>query len=317
MLTLNGTAIELDLAETMVIANANGTKSTGYSFRIDRADLALPGLLASAAGGSSFNNALVTQYSGRLINGRNLVEAARWELGAAKINSASLTVQGEESPILVIAVSPSLLGQTIRLFDNNDVARLQHVWHSTLRHSNRPPHQYRLLMLKPSQISARVSLTVVSGYVDLDNDLVDDGVERSAPQNGDGNRDGVRDDQQNNVTSLPHPVSGNFVTLAAPNGQKLNNVNIVTPLATPPRDIDFRIGLLQYELTSAPANSVLQRSRSLLRNNRIQFVYKYGPTADNPTPHYYRFLYDGSTGAEILSDRIIVHLKDGSAVMMT
>jgi hypothetical protein len=158
----------------------------------------------------------------------------------------------------------------------------------------------------------RVSLSVSDGYVDNDSDLVDDAVERSASNSGDGNRDGKWHDQQNHVTSLPHPVSGKFVALAAPEGQKLNSVTIVTPVATPPRDIDFNLGLLQNELTNAPANSGATTFAIFIDGTTgFNSYYKFGPTKDNPTPHYYRFSFDGRTGAEILSDRIVVHLRDG------
>jgi len=40
--------------------------------------------------------------------------------------------------------------------------------------------------------------------------------------------------------------------------------------------------------------------------------FGYGPTADNATPHWYDFLYDGATGAEIADGKIILHLKDGA-----
>ena len=43
----------------------------------------------------------------------------------------------------------------------------------------------------------------------------------------------------------------------------------------------------------------------------VETYYKYGPTAANPTDHWYEFLYDGTTGAEILTDRIILHFVDG------
>jgi cyclophilin family peptidyl-prolyl cis-trans isomerase len=39
--------------------------------------------------------------------------------------------------------------------------------------------------------------------------------------------------------------------------------------------------------------------------------YAYGPTPDDPAPHWYDFTYDGETGAEIGSDRITLHFVDG------
>ena len=39
--------------------------------------------------------------------------------------------------------------------------------------------------------------------------------------------------------------------------------------------------------------------------------YKYGPTPDNPSPHWYPFLFNGTTGAIFFSDRIELHFVDG------
>ncbi len=39
--------------------------------------------------------------------------------------------------------------------------------------------------------------------------------------------------------------------------------------------------------------------------------YNYGPTPDDPTEHWYEFLFDGTTGAEFLADRILLHFVDG------
>ena len=41
--------------------------------------------------------------------------------------------------------------------------------------------------------------------------------------------------------------------------------------------------------------------------------YKFGPTAGNATPHWYEFLYDGSTGAVIdnAQHTITLHFVDG------
>jgi parallel beta-helix repeat protein len=39
--------------------------------------------------------------------------------------------------------------------------------------------------------------------------------------------------------------------------------------------------------------------------------WKYGPTPDNPTSHWYRFMYDGQTGAEINGNLVTLHFVDG------
>ncbi|UCF37048.1 MAG: hypothetical protein JSU96_20000, partial [Acidobacteriota bacterium] len=45
---------------------------------------------------------------------------------------------------------------------------------------------------------------------------------------------------------------------------------------------------------------------------RFSSFYNYGPTPDNPTAHLYEFLFDGTTGAQIFEDRIVVHYVDGA-----
>jgi hypothetical protein len=39
--------------------------------------------------------------------------------------------------------------------------------------------------------------------------------------------------------------------------------------------------------------------------------YAYGKTPDDPTDHWYDFMFDGTTGAEISGDRIVLHFVDG------
>ncbi|HSW52822.1 MAG TPA: peptidylprolyl isomerase [Sulfuricaulis sp.] len=39
--------------------------------------------------------------------------------------------------------------------------------------------------------------------------------------------------------------------------------------------------------------------------------YAYGKTPDDPTDHWYDFTFDGTTGAEISGDRIVLHFVDG------
>ena len=40
-------------------------------------------------------------------------------------------------------------------------------------------------------------------------------------------------------------------------------------------------------------------------------VYKYGPEPGNPLDHWYEYLFDGTTDAEVFSDRIVLHFIDG------
>ena len=45
---------------------------------------------------------------------------------------------------------------------------------------------------------------------------------------------------------------------------------------------------------------------------KVDTYYNFGPTPDDPEPHFYEFLFDGVTGAEIFEDRIVLHFVDGA-----
>ncbi len=57
---------------------------------------------------------------------------------------------------------------------------------------------------------------------------LDPGSEDGAPNNGDGSGDGVQDSTQSNVASTPDPTGG-YITVAAPDGVALSDVNVASP----------------------------------------------------------------------------------------
>lgn len=69
----------------------------------------------------------------------------------------------------------------------------------------------------------------------------------------------------------------------------------------------FRLGLRRLKAGAATAID-LQLPAGFVPNA----WYAYGPTADRPTAHWYRFDYDGRTGAEYVGgNRMTVHFVDG------
>ena len=44
---------------------------------------------------------------------------------------------------------------------------------------------------------------------------------------------------------------------------------------------------------------------------KVDSYFNFGPTLEDPQPHYYEFLFDAVTGAEIFEDRILLHFVDG------
>jgi len=160
----------------------------------------------------------------------------------------------------------------------------------------------------------RQSGTIQVSGTDDDGDGVGSQVEAGAANGGDGNGDGIADATQSAVASLPNAISGGYVTLIAPQGTMLVNVH-VAPNPAPgdaPAGIFFPVGFLAFTATNVAAGGSL--SVTLLLPPAApapECYYQYGPTPDGQPSHWYRFDYDGATGAEVYSDRIVLHFVDG------
>ena len=113
---------------------------------------------------------------------------------------------------------------------------------------------------------------------DDDKDGVPDDVEDGAPNDGDGNSDGVPDSEQAHVTSFPD-ASGKYVTVAAPAGTTLKDVQIVpNPSPGNAPSVSFPLGFLDFELEGlSPGASVIVdlTPHSALSPNTY---WRYGPT---------------------------------------
>ncbi len=138
--------------------------------------------------------------------------------------------------------------------------------------------------------------------------------EDAAPNNGDGNSDGIKDSQQDNVASLPN-VNGDYVTVASPAGTTLANV---TSGANPspgdaPAGVTFPAGFTAFEVGNLPAGGAVNVDLivDLPPGVTINTYWKFGPEPGNPTPHWYEFLFDGTTGATFSGNVITLHLVDG------
>ncbi|MBO6574778.1 MAG: tandem-95 repeat protein [Rhodothermales bacterium] len=145
----------------------------------------------------------------------------------------------------------------------------------------------------------------------------DDGVtvetEADAPNGGDGNGDGVPDAEQAHVASLPSATSGDYVTVAAEPGSELLAVTSTAdnPASEPPpADAQFPAGFLAYELRGGTGNET-QTVTLHMESGEFDAYYKFGPTPENTTPHWYNFAYDGETGAVVSGNTITLHFRDG------
>jgi hypothetical protein len=150
-------------------------------------------------------------------------------------------------------------------------------------------------------------------WKDSDGDGVPDAIEDAAPFGGDGNQDNMPDRDQEYVVSLPNFTTGRHVTLVAPATTRFESVRTTRnpSLDDSPQAMMFEEGFLEFVLVDVlPGQSV---QLVLLADQWLPFntYYQYGRLPDGSEPTWYRFLHNGGTGAEILADRIILHLTDG------
>jgi len=146
---------------------------------------------------------------------------------------------------------------------------------------------------------------------DYDTDGVGSAVEDAGPNGGDGNSDGTPDSQQVNVASLPNAVDARYLTLAAPADTGLAGTTSGSPPADLPAGVNLPFGTLDFAVAGLAPGAATEVTIYLPAGVVVDAYYKFGPEAGNATPHWYAFTFDGTTGAELLGDRIVLHFIDG------
>jgi Ca2+-binding RTX toxin-like protein len=139
-----------------------------------------------------------------------------------------------------------------------------------------------------------------------------DGIENhredAGPNAGDGNYDGILDSRQGNVASVPPPgVFFDYVTLVSPAGTTLVGVTSIelSNLPPPPSEARFPLGVVAFTLMGLNPGQETTVTIIPEAPPRLNTYYKYGPEPDDLTtiedetvPHWYEFLFDGTTGAQ-------------------
>jgi len=155
----------------------------------------------------------------------------------------------------------------------------------------------------------------ITGLADIDSDGIAAAVEDSAPNGGDGNFDGFVDSIQNNVASFT-AQNNNYITLVSLDGTELKSVNVMAlnKLAPPPDNIDFALGVLDFELKLFAPGSTAEVGLIMPAGVVVQTYYMYGSTPDDINPHWYEFMYDktSGTGAIIYGDVSFFSPTDGT-----
>ena len=141
-----------------------------------------------------------------------------------------------------------------------------------------------------------------------------------APNAGDGNADGVLDMRQDHVVSLPMAEQPEFVTIVA-GSEALFTAAAVASVApadsSVPNDVIRSLGEMNFAIT--PASEARHVDVLFEVGQAINTWYQFGPTSENSVPHWYEFLFDGRTGAQLfdvdqdgLVEQVRLHLIDGA-----
>lgn len=160
--------------------------------------------------------------------------------------------------------------------------------------------------------------------VDSDGDSVADRIEDAS--HPDANADGTPDRKQANVTTIQSPENPRPVTLTGPPGGSFSDVQSpvspsdpkqLPPGATLPHgQYEFKfstpvppLARLSSRMSHGPAHIVIE---IVLPTEPVPDAwFAYGSTAESPTPKWFDFRHDGSTGAEIIRNIVRLHFIDG------
>ncbi|MEJ2143702.1 MAG: right-handed parallel beta-helix repeat-containing protein, partial [Acidobacteriota bacterium] len=146
-------------------------------------------------------------------------------------------------------------------------------------------------------------------------------VEVRADQDGDGAPDSLPGENENNPRQFS-TGGGTSVSLDRTDLKLEGDPNAASPTA--PTGIRVREILSIRISTQSTSSRTLISTQALAPGSAVTLTvnladgveattwYNFGPTPDDPTEHWYEFLFDGTTGAEILEDRILLHFLDGA-----
>ncbi len=149
-----------------------------------------------------------------------------------------------------------------------------------------------------------------------DGDGVPDNEEKGPDGNNpnyDGNNDGTPDCQQNNTASLHTNDDSYYVTLACTTNNEMAGVQAIenpSPDDTP-TGADFPYEFFDFSVENVSVGGTTTVTLYLPEGESPDTYYKYGPTPGNTTDHWYEFMYDSQTGAQINENEITLHFVDG------
>ena len=165
-----------------------------------------------------------------------------------------------------------------------------------------------------SNVTAAHDINATFAPVDTDLDGVADLIEMGPSFNDpmyDASGDGIPDRQQANVASFMTFDGAGYLSLVAPEGLLLTGIASTQVPQGVPGGVNFPYQFVEFLVQNVTAGSGATLALVLPDGSTVNNYLKFGPTPDNPTPHWYEFMYDGQTGAEIQGDIVYLHFVDG------
>ncbi len=129
----------------------------------------------------------------------------------------------------------------------------------------------------------------------------------------DGNGDQIPDNDQNNVASTWTQSGDDYLTIASESDTFLSDVEMVDGLSggSLPDGFTFQQQFFAFTINNVDLGGTTTVTIYLPDGVSADTYYKYGPTPDNINPHWYEFLWDGTTGARINGNVITLTFVDG------
>ncbi|MEW6380213.1 MAG: choice-of-anchor U domain-containing protein [bacterium] len=249
-------------------------------------------------------------------------------------SSATLTMNGHKSITAIFVKLPYKL--TIRVEGRGTVTPIEGTYFdtATVMLTAAPDSGYQIHSwcgTDNDATTANTNAVTVSGnrlvtvkfspipVLNFDGDFVPDDEEKGPGKdnpNYDGNGDGIADYRQENVASMYTWDDQYYVTLASPTliqSPEMMAVDLNSLAEGYPPGVNiFCLFQLNFPLGNLNTDGSTTVTLYLPAGVTPNTYYKYGPTSDNPKPHWYEFLYDGQTGAQIQGNIVTLHFIDGA-----
>jgi len=172
----------------------------------------------------------------------------------------------------------------------------------------------------PETITMTADKTVTATFeLDADADGIGDAEEDAGPNGGDGNNDTVLDSTQAFVATFliadaQNNDPENYITLEVDSALTLADCRAVAPPSdgSEPADTEFPLGFFSFQINGLAAGGATQAKLFLpAGTDDIDTYYRHGPTPADNSDHWYEFLFDGQTGADVSGNPVLLDFVDG------